>query len=58
MTADAPQSWRGLAGVLAAQGLAWTGTRLSAIALPWFVLTSTGSAAQTGIVVFVEMTSC
>lgn len=56
MTADAPRSWRGLAGVLAAQGLAWTGTRLSAIALPWFVLTSTGSATQTGIVVFVEMT--
>jgi MFS family permease len=56
MTADAPRSWRGLAGVLVAQGLAWTGTRLSAIALPWFVLTSTGSAAQTGIVVFVEMT--
>jgi MFS family permease len=56
MTEAAPRSWRGLAGVLAAQGLAWTGTRLSAIALPWFVLTSTGSATQTGIVVFVEMT--
>ena len=56
MTPDTPRSWRGLAGVLVAQGLAWTGTRLSAIALPWFVLTSTGSAAQTGIVVFVEMT--
>ena len=55
MTAGAARRWRGLAGVLAAQGLAWTGTRLSAIALPWFVLTSTGSAAQTGIVVFAEM---
>jgi MFS family permease len=53
MTAGlASQSWRGLAGVLA---VAWTGTRVSAIALPWFVLTATGSAVQTGIVAFVEM---
>lgn len=42
-------------GVLAAQGLGWTGTRVSAIALPWFVLTTTDSAALTGIVVFAEM---
>ncbi|WP_129666266.1 MFS transporter [Phytoactinopolyspora endophytica] len=57
MAAEAPaRSWRGLVGVLAAQAVAWTGTRLSAIALPWFVLTTTGSAAQTGVVVFVEMT--
>lgn len=55
MTTRAPRRWRGLVGVLTAQGLAWTGTRLSAIALPWFVLTTTGSAAQTGIVVFAEM---
>jgi MFS family permease len=48
--------WRGLVGVLTAQGLAWTGTRLSAIAIPWFVLTSTDSAALTGVVVFAEMT--
>jgi MFS family permease len=47
--------WRGLIGVLAAQGLAWTGTRLSAIAIPWFVLTSTDNAALTGVVVFAEM---
>jgi MFS family permease len=47
--------WRGLVGVLTAQGLAWTGTRLSAIALPWFVLTSTDSAVLTGVVVFAEM---
>src|ERR671919_304118 len=57
MTADQPaRRWRGLVGVLTAQGLAWTGTRLSAIALPWFVLTSTDSAALTGVVVFAEMT--
>jgi MFS family permease len=49
------RNWRGLAGVLAAQAVAWTGTRVSAIALPWFVLTTTGSAVQTGIIAFVEM---
>lgn len=48
--------WRGLTAVLAAQAAAWTGTRVSAIAVPWFVLTTTGSAGQTGTVVFAEMT--
>ncbi|MFI6846771.1 MFS transporter [Kitasatospora sp. NBC_00085] len=33
-----------------------TGTRVSAIALPWFVLATTGSATMTGVVAFVEMT--
>ncbi|GAA3878629.1 hypothetical protein GCM10022227_40300 [Streptomyces sedi] len=37
-------------------GIAYTGSRVAAIALPWFVLTSTGSAAQTGLVAFCEMT--
>jgi MFS family permease len=56
MTAEPrPRRWRGLVGVLTALGLAWTGTRLSAIAIPWFVLTSTDSAALTGVVVFAEM---
>ncbi|MEV0774379.1 MFS transporter [Streptomyces sp. NPDC050433] len=32
-----------------------TGTRVSAIALPWFVLVTTGSATQTGAVAFCEM---
>ncbi|HWM38995.1 MAG TPA: MFS transporter, partial [Streptomyces sp.] len=32
-----------------------TGTRISAIALPWFVLVTTGSATQTGLVAFCEM---
>lgn len=50
-----PQHWRGLIGVLAAQAVAWTGTRISAIALPWFVLTTTGSAVQTGMIAFAEM---
>jgi MFS family permease len=33
-----------------------TGTRISAVALPWFVLVTTGSATQTGLVAFSEMT--
>nr|WP_243437349.1 MFS transporter [Streptomyces sp. FH025] len=32
-----------------------TGTRISAIALPWFVLATTGSATMTGLVAFAEM---
>lgn len=47
--------WRGLVGVLAALSVASIGTRLSAVALPWFVLTTTGSAARTGVVVFAEL---
>ncbi|RKN69768.1 MFS transporter [Streptomyces klenkii] len=47
---------RPLAGVLAATAVALTGTRVSAIALPWFVLVTTGSAALTGLVAFCEMT--
>ncbi|MFC4010506.1 MFS transporter [Nonomuraea purpurea] len=54
--AEEGRSFRPLAGVLAAIAVALTGTRVSAIALPWFVLVSTGSAAQTGLVAFAEMT--
>ncbi|MEV1003011.1 MFS transporter [Nonomuraea sp. NPDC050202] len=46
---------RSLAGVLAAITVALTGTRVSAIALPWFVYVSTGSAVHTGMVAFAEM---
>lgn len=46
---------RGLVGLLTAQAVSLTGTRLSMIALPWFVLVTTGSAAQTGLVAFCEM---
>jgi MFS family permease len=56
---DAPSaarpSRRGLVGVLAAHAVALTGTRVSAIAIPWFVLVTTGSATRTGLVVFCEM---
>jgi MFS family permease len=47
---------RPLAGVLAAIAVSATGTRVSAIALPWFVLSTTGSATLTGAVAFCEMT--
>ncbi|MBX6386304.1 MAG: MFS transporter, partial [Microbispora sp.] len=47
---------RPLGGLLAAMMVALTGTRVSAIALPWFVLVTTGSATQTGLVAFCEMT--
>ncbi|MFF9428402.1 MFS transporter [Streptomyces sp. NPDC014746] len=46
---------RPLAGVLAATLVAHSGTRISAIAIPWFVLVTTGSATQTGLVAFCEM---
>ncbi|MEV6037375.1 MFS transporter [Nonomuraea sp. NPDC052116] len=48
-------SLRPMAGLLAAIAVSTTGTRVSAIALPWFVLTSTGSAVWTGLVAFAEM---
>ena len=47
---------RPLGGLLAAMAVALTGTRVSAVALPWFVLVTTGSATQTGLVAFCEMT--
>lgn len=49
------RSRRGLVGVLAAEAVSLSGTRLSAIALPWFVLVSTGSATKTGLVAFCEL---
>lgn len=42
---------RVLGGLLAAQAVSLTGTQLSMIALPWFVLVSTGSPTRTGLVV-------
>lgn len=47
--------WRQLGGLLAANGASWTGSRISGIAVPWFVLTTTGSAVQTGVVVAAQM---
>ncbi|MGW5127068.1 MFS transporter [Streptomyces sp. NPDC004069] len=50
------RSLRPLTGVLAAMAVSLTGTRVSAVALPWFVLVTTGSATQTGLAAFCEMT--
>jgi MFS family permease len=41
--------------MLTAFAVATTGTRISAIALPWFVLVTTGSAAQTGLIAACEL---
>jgi MFS family permease len=44
-----------LAGLLTAEVISATGTRMSMVALPWFVLTLTGSPARTGLVAAAEM---
>lgn len=43
-------------GLLAAEGISFVGTRISMIAIPWFVLSTTGSATQTGLVAAAEIT--
>lgn len=43
------------AGWLTAEAVSLTGTRVSMVAIPWFVLVSTGSATQTGLIAFAEM---
>jgi MFS family permease len=47
---------RGLFGLLGAVGVSLLGTRMSFLALPWFVLSTTGSATQTGLVAAAELT--
>ena len=44
-----------LFGLLLADAISLCGTRVSMIAIPWLVLTTTGSAAQTGLVAFAEL---
>lgn len=44
-----------LAGVLSAYVVSVTCLAISAIAIPWLVLSTTGSAASTGLVVFAEL---
>ncbi len=46
---------RPLYGWLTAEAVSLTGTRVSMIALPWFVLTTTGSATKTGLVALAEL---
>ena len=43
-------------GWLVAQAISLLGTRVSMLAIPWLVLTTTGSATQTGLVAAVELT--
>ena len=45
---------RGLSAFLASEVVSTTGTRMSMVAVPWFVLVTTGSAALTGLVAFAE----
>ncbi|MFL6101226.1 MAG: MFS transporter [Actinomycetales bacterium] len=56
MTSHPARSTRPLVALLTASGVSLIGTRLSVIALPLFVLITTGSATRTGLVAFVEMT--
>ncbi|GIF62923.1 MFS transporter [Asanoa ishikariensis] len=44
-----------LVALLTADTISAVGTRMSALALPWFVLVSTGSPSRAGVVAFVEM---
>ena len=44
-----------LYGWLTAEAISVTGTRVSMIAIPWFVLTTTGSPTQTGLVAMAEL---
>ncbi|HEX6701190.1 MAG TPA: MFS transporter [Gaiellaceae bacterium] len=46
---------RWLAALLAAEVVSTTGSAMTALALPWFVLVTTGSAARTGVVVAAEL---
>lgn len=44
-----------IAASLVAGAISLTGNALTALAIPWFVLVTTGSAARTGIVAFAQM---
>ena len=44
-----------LAGLLAANAISITGNRLTQLAIPWFVLQSTGSVGKTGLVGFFSL---
>jgi MFS family permease len=48
---------RSLGALLVAESVSSTGTRMTWVALPWFVLTTTGSAARMGLVLAAEAAS-
>jgi MFS family permease len=57
MTGLAPaRSLRGLVGLLSAEAAALSANRLLIIAVPWFVLTTTGSVVSTGLVSLFQIT--
>lgn len=49
-----PGRRRALVAYLTSEVVSTTGTRMSMVAVPWFVLVSTGSPTLTGLVAFVE----
>jgi MFS family permease len=51
---QAPEVVRPLSGLFAAEVISTTGTEMTAVALPWFVLVTTGSATRTGAVLAAE----
>ncbi|MET7299084.1 MFS transporter [Embleya sp. NPDC005575] len=55
MALPGKKSRRGLIGMLAANAAALSANRVLSIALPWFVLTTTGSIAKTGLVAFCQI---
>lgn len=55
-TAPVVRRRAGFYGLLLANIFSLSGTRLSMIALPWFVITTTGSALQTGLIAAAQMT--
>jgi MFS family permease len=46
---------RGLVALFVANAVSAVGTKMSFLAVPWFVLVTSGSAARTGFVAFAEM---
>jgi MFS family permease len=55
ITAGIPPQRRPVLALLGAYAISQGGTQLTAVAIPWFVLLTTGSAARTGIVAFCEL---
>jgi MFS family permease len=51
----APPQRRPVLALLGAYAISQGGTQLTAVAIPWFVLLTTGSAARTGLVAFCEL---
>lgn len=49
-----PRIGRQLGGLFAAEVISTTGTEMTAVALPWFVLVTTGSPARMGVVLAAE----